>query len=393
MERDKNVSEIDILELGGSFSLLTGKKSKKAVFEDAKDKKPAYLGMFVYSYSRKLMYEKILGRYVSLYMDTDSAAMPIIEYDRMCNANLYTELIDTGEYGCLEEEVCHLKKCDECKVLHWKEYNKKPMKNGKRCENCVFEPADRIISIAPKNYCVENSKHQYLSKRKFKGVRKNDLWRPLKDWGEIWYNEDGTVSNKCEAKESVRCMSQEEIRAMRENKCCEKCIRVDGNYEFNYDKCAECKKKEDFMNKAYSTEMFEHLVKGEKVCVFASNINKIKFSYEDEICWEFMDELEEIPNLRTLSNIFNSYKKEGKKVPCEMKFKASAREVERFFKKLEEVMELSKSDEYKGKKNKWAKTNLIQEFNNKYRKFVLEANTREIKNILQLKQQYMIKII
>ena len=393
MEKDENISEIDILELGGSFSLLTGKKNKKATFEDAKDQKPSYLGMFIYSYSRKLMYEKILGRYVSLYMDTDSAAMPLIEYDRMCNANLYTDLIDTGEYGCLEEEVCHLKKCEDCKVLHWKEYNKKLMLNGSRCDNCIFEPADRIISIAPKNYLVENTKHQYLSKRKFKGVRKNDLWRPLKDWGEIWYNEDGTVSNKCEAKMAIRNMSQDEIRYMREHKCCENCIRIDGDYEFNYQKCLDCVNKSKYMLKAYSTEMFEKLVKKEKICVFASNINKIKFSYEDEISWEFMDELEEIPNLRTLSNIFNSYKKVGRKQPIEMKFKASPKEIERFFKKLEEVMEQTRTSEYAGKKNKWAKINLIQEFNNKYRKFVVEANTREIKNILQLKQQYMIKII
>ena len=393
MERDKNISEIDILELGGSFSLLTGKKSKEFVFEDARNNKPSYLGMFVYSYSRKLMYQKILGRYVSLYMDTDSSCLPLCEYDRMCNENLYTELIDTGEYGCLEEEVCHFKKCDECKNLHWKEYNKKPMKEGKRCKKCIFEPADRIIAIAPKNYLVENSKYQYLSKRKFKGVRKNDLWRPLKDWGEVYYNEDGTLSSKCEAKKAIRNLSQDEIRDMRENKCCEKCIRIDDEYEFNYQKCLDCVNKSKFMLKAYSTEMFEELVKGEKVCVFASNINKIKFSYEDEISWEFMDELEEIPNLRTLTNIFNSYNREGKKQPMEMKFKASQKEIDRFFKKLDELMVECKKSVYKGNKNKWAKVNLVQEFNNTYRKFVVEANTRSIKNILQLKQQYMIKII
>ena len=327
-------------------------------------------------------------------MDTDSSALPLIDYDRMCNENLYTELIDTGEYGCLEEEVCYLEKCGDCKKLHWKDYNKKPMKNGKRCDKCIFEPADRIIAISPKNYLVENSKHQDLSKRKFKGVRKNDLWRPLKDWGDVYFNEDGTLSNNCEAKMKIRSLSQEDIRDIREYKCCEECIRVDENYEFNYNRCKNCKDKEDYLNKAYSTEMFETLVKGEKVCVFASNINKIKFSYQDNINWEFIEDLEEEPNLRTLNNIFNSYKRDGgKKKCCEIKFKASKEDVERFYGKLEEVLLKTTSSYYLDKKNKKARAKLLRDFDNNYRKFIVEANTREIKNILQLKQQYMVKII
>ena len=34
---------------------------------------------------------------------------------------------------------------------------------------------------------------------------------------------------------------------------------------------------------------------------------KYLWTIEDDINWEFMDELDEIPNLRTLTNIFNSY--------------------------------------------------------------------------------------
>ena len=155
-----------------------------------------------------------------------------------------------------------------------------------------------------------------------------------------------------------------------------------------------CKDKEDYLNKAYSTEMFETLVKGEKVCVFASNINKIKFSYQDNINWEFIEDLEEEPNLRTLNNIFNSYKRDGgKKKCCEIKFKASKEDVERFYGKLEEVLLKTTSSYYLDKKNKKARAKLLRDFDNNYRKFIVEANTREIKNILQLKQQYMVKII
>lgn len=396
MERDTEIDEIEVVELGGSFALITGEKSKRAVFETNGTKnKPSYLGVFVYAYSRQLMYKKILGRYVSIYMDTDSALMPLMEYDRMCNNNLTTELIDTGEYGCLEEEVCKLVKCDECKALDIKVYNAKPMKDGKRCENCEFTPADRSIGIAPKNYLVENTKFQKLSKRKMKGVRKNDLWRPLDDWGEYFFNSSNQLSNECEAVENVRDMGQSEIRDMREFKCCEKCISIDDEYEFNYQKCEECKTKEKFMNKCYSTEMFEKLVKKEqnKICVFASNINKIKWTEGDEINWEFIDETDGTPNLNTLVNIFSSYKKEGRKIASVIKIKCNEKQKTAFFNKLEKLMKELKLPQYKGKKNKWNKQNLIEEFNHTHRKFINEFNTKEIKNILKLKQQYMIKII
>jgi hypothetical protein len=269
------------------------------------------------------------------------------------------------------------------------------MKDGKRCKNCEFTPADNIIGIAPKNYLVENTKFQYLSKRKMKGVRKNDLWRPLDDWGEYYFNENNKLSKDCEAVEGVRSMEQIEIRNMREFKCCENCLKTDENYEFNYERCNECKNKDDFMNRCFSTEMFEKLVKDEKnkICVFASNINKIKWTTGDEINWEFVEETDAIPNFQTLLNIFSSYKKGGRKVASIIKMKCSEKQKNSFFKRLDKFMDFLNTNEFKGKKNKWKKYNAVEEFNHSNRKFINEYNTTSIKNILKLKQQYMVKII
>ena len=56
---------------GKGFSMINGKKSKCDVYESTKEnkRKPSYLGMFIYSYARKLMYQKLLSQYITLYMD------------------------------------------------------------------------------------------------------------------------------------------------------------------------------------------------------------------------------------------------------------------------------------------------------------------------------------
>ena len=175
MEKDEKISELQIQDFGCGFSLVNGKKSKKDVFEDTEKgkRKPAYLGMFVYSYARKLMYEKLLSKYLVFYMDTDSACMPLFEWERCKSENATNGLIETGEYGCLEEEVCYTDK-----------------KTGE------FFPADRLIGIAPKNYFVGNSKKDFMSKRKFKGVRKTDVWLPLEHFGEYKLNEKGKAEGE-----------------------------------------------------------------------------------------------------------------------------------------------------------------------------------------------------
>ena len=237
MVRDDTIDDVTIQDFGG-LSFITGKRSAEDTFNQMKEdkKKPSYLGMFVYSYARKLMYTKILGKYITLYMDTDSACMPYIEWLRLCKENEGKNFVDTGEYGCIEEEVCSKK-----------------------------HKADRLIAISPKNYAVINSKDESFSKRKFKGIRKSDYFIPLKSFGETTE----------EAKAKIRSMKQKDIRRIREFGCCVKCIDKVIKGE---EKCIKCQEHGDNISKAYSTEMFEHLVKGEKIAVFCSMINKVRYA-------------------------------------------------------------------------------------------------------------------
>jgi len=294
--------------------------------------------MFVYSYARKLMYQKILGRYITLYMDTDSACLPLLEYDRINNDNGY-ELIENGEYGCLEEEVCVFKKCKSCvsRDIRCEELNNPQeeidfrnnniMVNGKRCDNCLFLPADKLIAISPKNYAVINSKSEKHTKRKFKGVRKTDYFLPLsyfasnedKENGNKGYVKktkevgdkivkylEGSAVEKIRGNKNKDPMSQQEIRRMREFKCCNACVEKVINNKEKDMRCKECLDMSKLMCKAYSTEMFEYLVRGEKIAVFCSMINRVKFNVGKEIDWEFGEVSNYTPNIQELEHIFKS---------------------------------------------------------------------------------------
>ena len=211
--QDEDISQIDIQDLGGGLSFVVGKKDKEAVFNNLNydKRKPSYLGMFVYSYARKLMYQKILSRYITLYMDTDSACMPYCEWERLCEEYKDKDFVDTGEYGCIEEEVCS------------------------KDEKGNVVPASRLIAISPKNYCVINEHDESFSKRKFKGVRKTDFFMPLKAMGTYHKVKGGKYVGS--AIDKVRNMSQEDIRYMREFKCCPRCIN-----KVLKDKDARCKR-------------------------------------------------------------------------------------------------------------------------------------------------------
>ena len=81
------------------------------------------------------------------------------------------------------------------------------------------------------------------------------------------------------------------------------------------EKCKECKKYEGKMKKAYSTEMFEHLVKGEKIAVFCSMINKIKYSVgSEEAEWEYSKKTEYSASLAEMENILRSNNTEKEQI-------------------------------------------------------------------------------
>ena len=119
--------------LGSSLVLITG---------DLKDPirrpKPAHLISFIYSYSRKHMYDNILSKYLTYYMDTDSALMSLDSYEKMKTEN---KLCKGNEFGVFEDE-----------------YEK--------------EKINIAYCIAPKEYSLFND--EKMVKIRAKGVRGSD---------------------------------------------------------------------------------------------------------------------------------------------------------------------------------------------------------------------------
>ena len=420
-ERDEGVSSVEICEFGGGFSLITGKKNKENVFNDMRkdQRKPAHLGMFVYSYARRLMYKNMLSKYITLYMDTDSGALPLIEYDRMCNENISNGLIDSGEYGCFEEEVGHFEMCNDCKemknrsldnndfseITHFRMMNN--MKNGSWCKKCKCVPADRLIAISPKNYFVGNSFNDKKTKRKFKGVRQNDFWLPISYFSNKTDNEileehikDYSEDEKC--KERIRKLTQTEIRRFREFKCCKECINK--SIKDETDICENCKNVKSIMKKTYSTEMFECMVRGEKIAVFCSMINRIKYKIEDIIEWEYDEKFKNnSTDIETYEMIFADYEGKTQRQPIQMKYNVDSRLSDEYFRKFKshytktkkkylkkEYTELQKKEEKEDKKI------VAEEMNNwcmKHRRFNVNDENRKIANQFKLKQQFLVKII
>ena len=353
MEANTDITELEIMDFGGGFSMINGRMSKEKTFEKTKDtkKKPSYLGMFIYSYARRLMYKKILSRYLTLYMDTDSACMPLFEWDRLCyehNNKLLPQdclmEVNSGEYGCIEEEVCSPKGC-----------------------------ATRLIAISPKNYLVENENDEKYSKRKMKGVRKTDYYLPLS-----YFN-----NNLDLAREKVRSLTQDEIRRYREFGCCSKCIDL----KLKENKvCGECEKYSKLMLKCYSTPMFEELVKSNKIAVFCSMINRIKYKVGNHTDWEFSSNVNYQPSVKDLETILNgnSITKKG------IMMKVESGNIDKF-KHNYQVFKNKYFKENKGKKISEIKIKnaFIQEF----QRFKKIEEERELKDVFKLQQKYLVKII
>tara|TARA_R110002050_G_scaffold11608_5_gene39024 strand:+ start:1510 stop:5367 length:3858 start_codon:yes stop_codon:yes gene_type:complete len=362
-EKDTTITELEILDFGKGFSMINGKKSKKDVYESTKEtkRKPSYLGMFIYSYARKLMYQKLLQRYITLYMDTDSACMPMFEWDRCNRDYIDTNFINTGEYGCIEEEVCYTDK-----------------------DTGIFYPATRIITISPKNYMVENTYNQEYSKRKMKGVRKNDLYLPLTEFGEyevIDKKASGT------AVDFVRQMGQDDIRRYRESGCCVNCINevLDGK-----EKCSVCKSYQNKMKNCYDTEMFESMVKGEKIAVFCSMINRIKYRIKGDTKWEFGGALSNTPSIEQLEEIFTSNGGINRK-PISMKVSCVSNE--KYFEIFDKFIDKYPNLKIDSKGKIRSKSQLQELMVQSYNRFNSMGEEKNIVDIFKLKQQFLIKIL
>ena len=154
---EKTEESTQIIEFFGNNVIYgKGKLKEEHIYKEQKAK-PSYLGIFIYAHARNYMYETLLGSYTCIYQDTDSALLPIWEYERLISekGDLFP-FNRNKKYGDLEEEV---------------------------------GDANIAYTIAPKCYAVLNKddeealeqglinyQNKCSAKRKFKGIKGNDKW-------------------------------------------------------------------------------------------------------------------------------------------------------------------------------------------------------------------------
>ena len=376
MCRDEKIKKVEIQDYCGGLAFINGKKDVKACFDSMSYNKvkPSYLGMFVYSYARRWIYEGILRRYITLYMDTDSACMPYFEWERCIRENKDDNIINTGEYGCLEEEVCATD------------------------ENGNDVPANLVITISPKNYLVENKFNEKCSKRKMKGVRKTDKWLPLEYFGKWDMIEDATgrmiVNPKCEAKQKIYSMSQDDIRRMRESGCCINCI--DKVIDDKTASCEVCKKWSKTLKPCYSTEMFERLVEGQKIAVFCSMINRIRYKRVRHGEWEFSQNVEYNATIEDMVKIMSSNDVRKKGI-CITLGISNAEDLQYRWNEYYKSIDKTKNKKYFKKdgtgKYIFNKSKAENDFYSNNIKFDKVESQEDIELLFKLKQTFMIKTI
>ena len=229
----KTIEGSQIIEyFGETICYGKGKLNEESVY-NSKKAKPSYLGIFIYAHARDYMYETLLNCYTCMYQDTDSALIPLWEYDRLLKEQ--GELFPFNrnkKYGDLEEEVGEANlgytiapKCYS--VLNSKEED---LRNN---EMIAFD------GKLKKEYYIEKGEKKYLScdrKLKFKGIKKSDKWE--------LFNGD---------KKEYRKGLQEKTQ-----------IDNDDNIIEKLDK-----EKQVFTN-----NMMEHLFKKEKVMIYTSQLVK-----------------------------------------------------------------------------------------------------------------------
>ena len=390
MEEDQTITDIEINDYGGGLTTITGKKNEKDVFNDLKEKqkKPSHLGMFIYSHSRTLMYKSLLSRYACLYMDTDSACMPLVEWERCQQENKHNNNIETGEYGCLEEEVCYTFKNDYyCKS------------NNKKYDAGTILPANRLIGISPKNYAVLNDEadlvltdmgvdmYNLISKRKFKGVRKTDYFLPLTWWGDVKYDDDGNLCGEAFDKMKDVQQDQDKIRRMREFGCCVKCV---DKKIFDNKYCSECAKWSKIMKQAYSTEMFEYLVNKQPIAVFCSMICRIVSKTGKDTTFEEIEEVGNMCSIKQLEDICSG--KVDSHLGISMTITSINIQKWEAFKKSW-IKAQGNPHKFGTQEGKDRYKKLIDEFKTFHNRFQIVSKEKELKEMFKLRQTYMIKLI
>ena len=143
--------------------------------------------------------------------------------------------------------------------------------------------------------------------------------------------------------------------------------------------CEECIKAKESVKPAYSTEMFEELVNGEKICVFASIITRVKYRVADEIS---IDLLEKLGNTMTVDELENIVLSGSSKLPYQFTITS----------KNMEVWREQKKKFYAENKN-MKPQELKQQFAYYFNRFRKIKDERELKDMFKLKQSYMVKIL
>lgn len=126
-----------------NYVLLKGTKYDKNEYYE-NNKKPHYLGVLLYAYARKYMYNSVISEYIGFGMDTDSYFMPEDEYLRLRKDKPH---LFGDEYGLFKVE-----NFEEGKIKIW--------------DDCYF--------IAPKLYGLFSSTDEEHNKTRFKGLKMND---------------------------------------------------------------------------------------------------------------------------------------------------------------------------------------------------------------------------
>jgi hypothetical protein len=204
--------EISVLTINNNLTFFKGKLKEDKIYKSGA--KPSYLAVFIYAYARRYIYEKVLGRYITIYQDTDSALMPMVEYERFTQNEAV--LCKSQDYGGFKEEIGDVR---------------------------------QISIIAPKNYLVE-AMDENKSKRKFKGVGKNDTWMRLVDIPQFQTLAEGK--------------NTEEIKDMLEH----------NKFKLNLLEILYIRKTQK-TSKVMNNDMFNCMFKNEKIVVFSSQLKRI----------------------------------------------------------------------------------------------------------------------
>ena len=143
------------------------------------------------------------------------------------------------------------------------------------------------------------------------------------------------------------------------------------------------------MLNCYSTEMFELMVKGEKIAVFCSMINRIKFAYGLKTCWDYQDKTNYMPSVEDIENIVNGNSIDNKPTS----FIVEGSSIDLWKEKFIDWKINNKNILYKknGKRKSVEEIKLL--FVQYYQRFKDIHSEKEVKDVFKLKQTFMIKIL